>query len=85
MQAVEAMNDAVETENEVFDKIYWRLTLGEISDSRSQVIERNEDNIDDRVRKEADSVVPAVEYRVHDAIYPVMDCVVIRRVEMTVR
>ena len=51
-------------------------------DSHNQVIGRN---IANKIRKEIDCVVAAVENRAHDAILTAMDSVVIPRVEMAVK
>ena len=57
-------------------------TPGENSASPSQVIKRK---ITNKVRKEIDSVVAAIENWVHDAILTAMDDLVTPRVEMAVK
>ena len=62
--------------------IILEIPVFENSASQAQVIEKN---ITDKIRKEVDHAVMAVENRVHDAILTAMDNVVILLVEMAVR
>ena len=77
-----AENEAVETETGYFVGNFERLTVGENNTSHDEVVERK---ISDRSGKVINSVVKAVEIRVHEAIWTAMDNIVIPRVEMAVR
>ena len=61
---------------------FERSRVDESNASQNQVIEKI---LPDKIRKEVDSIVMAVENRVHEAILTAMNNVVMPRVEKTVR
>ena len=74
--------ETLEPQTNGFADSFGTFTFGVISSSQDQVFEKN---IVDKINKEVDYVVVAVENRLHDAILTAIDNVVISRVEMAVR
>ena len=77
-----AENETAEPQTAGLVNNFGGSIVGENSLNHDQIIERN---FADRIRKEVDSAVTAVENRVQGAILSAMDNVVIQRVEVAVR